>query len=131
MVKDTEKKRLMALFVSVLLFSGHASSTNFTPGQLALSGELVAAACDIDPSSRELWVDFGNISARDINMDQEGKLVRPFLVRLVGCASYGSVIAGPDRINSGWGRKGVWYTDSRSPWGSFNFWRTLFGISAK
>ena len=90
MVKDTEKKRLMALFVSVLLFSGHASSTNFTPGQLALSGELVAAACDIDPSSRELWVDFGNISARDINMDQEGKLVRPFLVRLVGCASYGS-----------------------------------------
>ena len=90
MVKDTEKKRLMALFVSVLLFSGHALSTNFTPGQLALSGELVAAACDIDPSSRELWVDFGNISARDINMDQEGKLVRPFLVRLVGCASYGS-----------------------------------------
>lgn len=90
MVKDTEKKRLMALLVSGLLFSGHASSTNFTPGQLALSGELVAAACDIDPSSRELWVDFGNISARDINMDQEGKLVRPFLVRLVGCASYGS-----------------------------------------
>lgn len=65
MVKDTEKKRLIALFVSVLLFSGHASSTNFTPGQLALSGELVAAACDIVPA-RGSYGGFRHTSARDI-----------------------------------------------------------------
>ncbi|MEN0615607.1 fimbrial protein [Klebsiella indica] len=90
MVKDSEKKRLITLFVSVLLFSGHALSTNSTPGQLALSGELVAAACDIDPASRELWVEFGNVSARDINMNRESQLIRPFMVRLVGCQSFGS-----------------------------------------
>jgi len=91
MVKDTEKKNLLALFISVLFFSGHASSnTTTTPGQLALSGELVAAACDIDPKSRALWVDFGNVSARDINMVQEDKLIRPFMVHLIGCHSFGS-----------------------------------------
>ncbi|TLV21975.1 type 1 fimbrial protein [Klebsiella indica] len=90
MVKDSEKKRLITLFVSILLFSGHALSTNSTPGQLALSGELVAAACDIDPASRELWVEFGNVSARDINMNRESQLIRPFMVRLVGCQSFGS-----------------------------------------
>lgn len=88
MAKDTNKIWPLVLFVSVLLFPGQASSTNFTPGQLALSGELVVAACDIDPDSRELWVDFGNISARDINMDQAANLSRPFSVRLIGCESF-------------------------------------------
>lgn len=90
MVKDTEKKNLLALCISVLFFSEHASSSNITPGQLALSGELVAAACDIDPESRELWVEFGQISARDINMVQEDKLMQPFMVHLIGCQSFGS-----------------------------------------
>lgn len=90
MVKGTENKNLLALFISVLFFSGHAASTNITPGQLALSGELVAAACDIDPESREQWVEFGNVSARDINSLQEDKLIRPFMVHLVGCQSFGS-----------------------------------------
>ncbi|WP_300005220.1 fimbrial protein [uncultured Cedecea sp.] len=90
MVKDRDKQNLLALFISVLFFSGHASSSNITPGQLALSGELVAAACDIDPASRELWIEFGQVSARDINMVQEDKLIRPFVVNLIGCQSFGS-----------------------------------------
>ena len=93
-------------------------------------------------------MDFGNISARDINMDQEGKLVRPFLVRLVGCASYGSenqstpgayaTITFTGNASSqdptvlipdGEGR-GLVYRFAIAV-GSFNFWRTLLGISAK
>ncbi|MCS3430282.1 fimbrial protein [Klebsiella sp. BIGb0407] len=91
MAKGTEKNKRLALFISVLLFSGHALSADITtPGELALSGELVAAACDIDPKSRDLWVEFGNVSARDINLNQETKLTRPFLIHLVGCQSFGS-----------------------------------------
>ena len=90
MGKGTEKNKRLILFVSVLLFSGHALSANVTPGELDVSGELVTAACDIDPKSRALWVEFGNISARDINLNQETKLTRPFLIHLVGCQSFGS-----------------------------------------
>lgn len=90
MVKGAEKNKRLALFISVLLFSGHALSTNVTPGQLELAGELVVAACDIDPKSRELWVDFGNISARDINLNQKVKITQPFQVHLIGCQSFSS-----------------------------------------
>lgn len=90
MIKGTEINTWLALSISVSLFSGHALGANFTPGELDISGELVTAACDIDPQSRELWVEFGNVSARDINLNQETKLIRPFMIHLVGCQSFGS-----------------------------------------
>lgn len=90
MIKGTERNTWLALSISVSLFSGHALGANFTPGELDVSGELVTAACDIDPHSRELWIEFGHVSARDINLNQETKLTRPFLIHLVGCQSFGS-----------------------------------------
>lgn len=90
MDKNKEIIKKLTLFISVLLLSGQALSSDLTPGQLAVSGELVVAACDIDPKSRELWVDFGNISARDINLNQKMKLTQPFQIHLIGCQSFGS-----------------------------------------
>lgn len=83
------KKRLV-LLISVLLFSGHTLSTDFIPGELAVSGELVASGCDIDPSTRNLWIEFGQISARDIDLDQAVRITRPFLIRLIGCQFFSS-----------------------------------------
>ncbi|MEX6032568.1 hypothetical protein [Providencia hangzhouensis] len=39
---------------------------NNTPGDIVMQGELIEASCTIDPESRELWVNFGEISARGI-----------------------------------------------------------------
>lgn len=85
MFKLISGKKKLVLLASTLLFSGHTLSTDFTPGQLDVSGELVASGCDIDPNSRDIWIEFGQISARDIDLDQAVKITRPFLIRLIGC----------------------------------------------
>ncbi|WP_058910661.1 fimbrial protein [Entomohabitans teleogrylli] len=91
MMMETGKKISLSLCLSTLLFSAHALSTNnVTPGELAISGEIIAAACDIDPNSREMWVAFDDVTARDIHMNAENKLIKPIKVHLTGCSPYDS-----------------------------------------
>ncbi len=72
------------LFLYALFFSADTLASSITPGKVEMSGELIETACGIDPLSREIWVDFGDVSARDINMDSESHLTKDFNVHLTG-----------------------------------------------
>ncbi|CAM7458930.1 MULTISPECIES: fimbrial protein [Citrobacter] len=77
---------LLSLYLCALVATGSASGSTITPGKLAMSGELIEAACSLDPSSRDVEVEFGEVSASQINRNDEGNITRPFLVRLTGCS---------------------------------------------
>jgi len=67
-------------------FYALASSTTATPGKMAMSGELIETACSIDPNSREISIEFSNVSASMINASEEGNISRPLFIRLTGCS---------------------------------------------
>ncbi len=58
---------------------------NNTPGDIVMQGELIEASCTIDPESRELWVNFGEISAREITPEINILVSKDFDIKLVGC----------------------------------------------
>ncbi|MCB6146089.1 type 1 fimbrial protein [Providencia rettgeri] len=60
-------------------------TSNNTPGDIVMQGELIEASCTIDPESRELWVNFGEISAREITPDVNMLVSKNFAIKLVGC----------------------------------------------
>lgn len=76
----------LSLYLCVLMGSASALGSTVTPGKLAMSGELIEAACSIDPASHNIEVEFGNVAASQINSNDEGNITRPFLVRLTGCS---------------------------------------------
>ncbi|HDN2513456.1 MULTISPECIES: fimbrial protein [Providencia] len=61
------------------------SAVNNTPGDIVMQGELIEASCNIDPDSRELWINFGEVSAREITPDANLLLSKNFNIKLVGC----------------------------------------------
>lgn len=77
---------VISLYLCALVASASASGATVTPGKLAMSGELIEAACSLDPTSRDVEVEFGNVSASQINRNDEGNITRPFRVRLTGCS---------------------------------------------
>lgn len=85
MMSGIKKKISVMLFLYALFFSADTLASSITPGKVEMSGELIETACGIDPLSREIWVDFGDVSARDINMDSESHLTKDFNVHLTGC----------------------------------------------
>lgn len=58
---------------------------NSTPGDIIMHGELIEASCTIDPNSRDLWIDFGEISAREITPEANLLVSKQFQVKLIGC----------------------------------------------
>jgi P pilus assembly protein, pilin FimA len=80
------KQLLTPVLSCALLISAGAQASSVTPGKLAMNGELIEAACSINPDSRNLWVEFGDISASVLNMNEDGVLTHPFLVHLIGCS---------------------------------------------
>lgn len=77
---------LLPLISYVLLSSSYALASSVTPGKLAMNGELIEAACSINPNSRDIGVEFGDISASALNMNEDGILTHPFYVHLIGCS---------------------------------------------
>lgn len=77
---------LLLVYSWALPGSFHAFASTVTPGKLAMSGELIEAACSIDPESREIDVEFGAVSASLINASKEGSVTRPLYIRLTGCS---------------------------------------------
>ncbi|MDT7094053.1 fimbrial protein [Citrobacter amalonaticus] len=77
---------LIAVYFCALVGSASVSASTVTPGKLAMSGELIEAACSLDPNSRDIEVEFGNVSASLINRNDEGNITRPVLIRLTGCS---------------------------------------------
>lgn len=65
-----------------------------TPGELKLQGEIIEAACIIDYQDREQWIDFGQLTARDILRQSGDNLTRPFHIRLTGCSMASQVHPG-------------------------------------
>ncbi|MTH47138.1 fimbrial protein [Intestinirhabdus alba] len=80
------KKVLMAVCSCLLLSTVHAATPTYTPGELIMTGEIIEAACSIDPTSRDIEVRFGDISATAIANNDVNNVTRPFTVRLVGCS---------------------------------------------
>lgn len=78
-----------SLYLSTLLFSGHALALSYPPleGELHASGSIIEAACSIDSLHRDELIEFGDLSARDIRADGEEITIRPFMVRLTGCTA--------------------------------------------
>lgn len=77
---------LLSLNLCALVGSASVLGSTVTPGKLAMSGELIEAACGLDPASRNVEVEFGEVSASLINRNDEGNISRPLLVRLTGCS---------------------------------------------
>ncbi|OAT52364.1 MrfB family protein [Providencia heimbachae ATCC 35613] len=50
-----------------------------------MQGELIEASCTIDPVSRDLWVDFGEVSAREITPEENLAVSKQFQIKLIGC----------------------------------------------
>ncbi|BDH44590.1 fimbrial protein [Salmonella enterica subsp. enterica serovar Choleraesuis] len=84
---DINKGMLVIGRAAVILFVSSSAAMAIIPGQLSMSGELIEAGCEIDPQSRHLSVDFGEIAARDINFKNESRTSRPFSIRLTGCST--------------------------------------------
>lgn len=77
----------LPLYLCALVgFTSAAAPSTVTMGKFAMSGELIEAACSIDPNTRDVEVEFGEVSASLINRNDEGNITRPFRVRLIGCS---------------------------------------------
>lgn len=76
----------LPLYLCALVGSVSAFASNVTLGKFAMSGELIEAACSLDPNSHDIEVEFGDVSASLINRNDEGNITRPFQVRLIGCS---------------------------------------------
>lgn len=61
-------------------------AVNNTPGDILMQGELIEASCTIDPESRELWLYFGNVSAREITPEENLLVSKSFNIELIGCS---------------------------------------------
>ncbi|WP_239663476.1 fimbrial protein [Citrobacter koseri] len=72
---------LLPFYLVTQLSSCYVLASTITPGELAISGELIEAACSIDPAYRNILVEFGDIPASAI----DGETSHPFSIRLIGC----------------------------------------------
>ena len=69
----------------ILLWPLLSWGVNSTPGDIVMQGELIEATCSIDPESRDLWVNFGEVSARDITPKDNLFVSKQFQIKLIGC----------------------------------------------
>lgn len=83
MIMQTIKIALASSLLWPLLSWG--VTVNSTPGDIVMQGELIEASCSIDPDSRELWIDFGEISAREITPEANLLVSKQFQIKLVDC----------------------------------------------
>ncbi|WP_054178944.1 fimbrial protein [Trabulsiella odontotermitis] len=79
------KALFLPVFSCALLASPDTVAATVTPGTLAMSGEIIEAACAFAPSYHDVLVEFGEISAGHINQSKEVSITRPFLIQLAGC----------------------------------------------
>lgn len=71
------------LGISFLLPAKELASTL---GQVNMSGEIIEAACYVDPKDSDKYVEFGDISARDITTAGDDAHERAFSIQLKGCS---------------------------------------------
>ncbi|WP_421667397.1 PAP fimbrial minor pilin protein [Providencia manganoxydans] len=58
---------------------------NSTPGDIVMNGELIESTCTIEPVDDEIWVNFGDISAREFQTETNLLMSKTFQLKLVGC----------------------------------------------
>ena len=90
--------RVLPLLFLAPLFSLKASADKsvMTPGRVHISGELIEAACYVDPDDQSILVEFNDISAREISASQDKVSAHNFSIHLLGCSLGDS--ANPDKV---------------------------------
>lgn len=90
--------RFLLLLFWLPLYSLNASSDKSfaMPGRVHISGNLIEAACYVDPDDQSILVEFNDISARDISSSRDKVSAHNFSIHLLGCSLGDS--ADPDKV---------------------------------
>ncbi|WP_297196494.1 fimbrial protein [uncultured Pluralibacter sp.] len=83
-----EWRALLLILVFIPLLTAVASTDKIsnTPGNVYLRGEIVEAACYVDPHDQSMLVEFNDISARDVSADTGKVSAHNFSIHLLGCS---------------------------------------------
>ncbi|AIQ99673.1 fimbrial protein [Pluralibacter gergoviae] len=87
---------LLLFFAPLFSFKASADKSVTTPGKVHMSGELIEAACYVDPDDQSILVEFNDISAREITQSRDKVSVHNFSIHLLGCSLGDS--ANPDKV---------------------------------
>lgn len=77
---------LLFVFISPAWVMAGANRLNSTPGKMRMRGNIIEAACYVDPRDRSLLVEFDDLSARDISGRPEKVSAHDFSIHLLGCS---------------------------------------------
>lgn len=72
--------------LTLMMASAMANESVNTHGNVKMQGEIVEAACYVDPHDRDLLVEFGDMSAREISEVPDGLTSHNFSIHLRGCS---------------------------------------------
>lgn len=87
---------LLLFFAPLFSFKASAEKSVTTPGKVHMSGELIEAACYVDPDDQSILVEFNDISAREITRSRDKVSAHNFSIHLLGCSLGDS--ANPDKV---------------------------------
>lgn len=77
---------LLFIFISPAWVSADTFRLVSTPGKMRMRGNIIEAACYVDPRDRSLLVEFDDLSARDISGKPEKVSAHNFSIHLLGCS---------------------------------------------
>ena len=77
---------LLFIFISPAWVSADTLRLVSTPGKMRMRGNIIEAACYVDPRDRSLLVEFDDLSARDISGKPEKVSAHNFSIHLLGCS---------------------------------------------
>ncbi|WP_247752981.1 fimbrial protein [Citrobacter freundii] len=77
---------LLFIFISPAWVLADTHRLVSTPGKMRMRGNIIEAACYVDPRDRSLLVEFDDLSARDISGKPEKVSAHDFSIHLLGCS---------------------------------------------
>lgn len=87
---------LLIIIASPFCAQASADKSNSTPGKVHMRGEIVEAACYVDPDDQSILVEFNDISAREISDSRDKVTAHNFSIHLLGCSLGDS--ANPNKV---------------------------------
>ena len=77
---------LLFIFISPAWVLADTDRLVSTPGKMRMHGNIIEAACYVDPRDRSLLVEFDDLSARDISGKPEKVSAHDSSIHLLGCS---------------------------------------------
>ena len=77
---------LLFIFISPAWVSADTFRLVSTPGKMRMRGNIIEAACYVDPRDRSLLVEFDDLTTRDIYGKTEKLSAHNFSIHLLGCS---------------------------------------------